>query len=163
MSGKFITTNDIERETLDWGTIGHISRPPSTRASYVTAMEVTLKPGMGHNFHKHPNQEEVIYVMNGEIEQWLEDKKQTLRPGDSVFIPADLVHASFNVGDVMATLFVSLGPCDGNLGYVSIEVADQEPSASCSFKKRFAPSSYQLWSPSISMNRMAVMRSMPYR
>lgn len=130
MSGKFITTNEVERDTLDWGTLGHISRPPSTGASYVTAMEVILNPGMGHNFHKHPNQEEVIYVMDGEIEQWLEERKQVLRPGDSVFIPADVVHASFNVGNTAARLFVVLGPCDGDSGYVSVEVADQQPWSS---------------------------------
>lgn len=90
-------------------------------------MEVTLKPGIGHNFHKHPNQEEVIYVMDGEIEQWLEANKQTLRPGDSVFIPADPVHASFNVSESAARLFVVLGPCAGDLGYISVEVADQSP------------------------------------
>jgi quercetin dioxygenase-like cupin family protein len=127
MNGKFILGSDVERETLDWGTIGHISRPPSTGARDVTAMEVTLKPGMGHNFHKHPNQEEVIYVMDGEIEQWLEANKQILRPGDSVFIPADIIHASFNVGSETARLFVVLGPCDGDSGYVSVEVADQTP------------------------------------
>ena len=53
--------------------------------------------GEGHNFHKHPDQEEVIYVIEGSIEQWLEDKRQELNAGDSVFIPADVVHASFNI------------------------------------------------------------------
>lgn len=127
MNGKFITANEVEREQLEWGELGWISRPPLTGAAHVTAIEVTLKPGFGHNFHLHPNQEEVIYVMSGAIEQWLETEKQMLTAGDAVFIAAGVVHASFNVGSVPARLMVTLGPCDGDGGYVSVEVGDEAP------------------------------------
>ena len=127
MKGKFILSGDVEREQLDWGELGWISRPAMTGAGDVTVIEVTLKPGKGHDFHKHPTQEEVIYVMSGEIEQWLEAEKQVLKRGDSIFIDAGVVHASFNVGRDAAVLMVVLGPCDGEAGYIAVEVADQEP------------------------------------
>ena len=127
MKGKFILESDIEREQLDWGEIGWICRPAITGAGDVTVMDVTLKPGAGHAFHKHPTQEEVITVMSGEIEQWLESEKQLLRPGDSIFIDAGVVHASFNVGGAPARLLVVLGPCDGPDGYIAVEVAGEEP------------------------------------
>lgn len=127
MKGKFILSGDVEREQLDWGELGWISRPSMTGAGDITVIEVTLNPGKGHDFHKHPTQEEVIYVMSGEIEQWLEHDKQILKPGDSIFIDADVVHASFNVGEATAVLMVVLGPCDGEAGYIAVVVADQEP------------------------------------
>ena len=127
MKGKFILSGDVEREQLDWGELGWISRPAMTGAGDITVIEVTLKPGKGHDFHKHPTQEEVIYVMSGEIEQWLEAEKRMLKPGDSIFIDAGAVHASFNVGRDAAVLMVVLGPCDGEEGYIAVEVADQEP------------------------------------
>jgi len=127
MNGKFIAYEDVEREELDWGTIGWLSRPESTRAKDIVAMEVSLSPGYGHDFHKHPEQEEVIYVIEGNVEQWLEDKKQTLNAGDSVFIPADIVHASFNVSTQAAKLFVTLSPCKGAEGYQLIDVYDEAP------------------------------------
>jgi len=127
MKGKFILTSDVEREQLDWGELGWISRPAKTGATDITVIEVTLNPGGGHNFHKHPTQEEVIYVMSGEIEQWLEDQKHILRKGESIFIDADIVHASFNEGSEPALLMVVLGPCAGEDGYIVEEVADQEP------------------------------------
>mgnify|MGYP001239597849 FL=1 len=68
MNGRFVSANDVEREQLDWGELGWISRPSMTNAQDVTVIEVSLKAGHGHDFHKHPNQEEVIYVMKGEIE-----------------------------------------------------------------------------------------------
>ena len=57
----------------------------------------------------------------------LQRQKRILHPGDSVFIPADVVHASFNTGSTPAKLMAILGPCVGDGGYVSVEVGDQEP------------------------------------
>ena len=127
MSGKFVPAAAVERETLDWGTLGWVSRPPSTGAQQLTVIDVDLLPGKGHDFHKHPDQEEVIFVIQGKIEQWLESEKQMLKPGDAVFIPKDLVHASFNVGDKPAKLLAILGPCVGEGGYEMVEVFDQDP------------------------------------
>lgn len=127
MSGKFVPASAVDREQLDWGTLGWVSRPPSTGAEQLTVIEVDLLPGKGHDFHKHPDQEEVIFVLDGQIEQWLEQEKQTLRPGDGIFIPKDVVHASFNVGDEPAKLMAILGPCVGEGGYEMVEVADQDP------------------------------------
>jgi quercetin dioxygenase-like cupin family protein len=110
--------------------LGWISRPSSTGATQLTVMDVTLAPGHGHDFHKHPTQEEVIVVRSGEIEQWLERDRTTLRPGEAVFIPAGAVHASFNEGSEAARLLVSLGPCAGEGGYEVVEVAGEEPWSS---------------------------------
>ncbi len=127
MSGKFVLAKNAERDQLDWGEIGWMSRPPTTGAKNLAVLDVTLQPGHGHNFHKHPDQEEVIYVMDGEIEQWLEQKQQLLKPGDAVFIEANVVHASFTVGDKPARLLAILGPCVGEGGYEMVDVSDQAP------------------------------------
>lgn len=130
MSGTFVVETDIERDELDWGEIGWISRPSFTGAANLVVMDLTLEPGFGHDFHKHPGQEEVIYVRSGRIQQWLERESKELSAGDAVFIPEDLVHASFNVGDETAKLTVMLGPSVGEGGYVAVEVAAEEPWAS---------------------------------
>lgn len=130
MNGRFIKNNEVKREALDWGVLGWVCQPANAGAAQITFLEVFMNPGGGHNFHKHPDQEELIYVNKGHIEQWLEKKKQILGPGDSVFIPADVVHASFNVGDDAAELLVVLGPCVGESGYEVVEMAAEEPWAS---------------------------------
>ncbi len=127
MNGKFITAKQMERDRLDWGVMGWVSRPATTDTKDLVVIEVTLEPGGGHNFHKHPEQEEVIYVLEGSVEQWLEDQKQILNQGDSVFIAADAVHASFNVSNQNAKLLAILGPSIGEEGYQLIEVYDQKP------------------------------------
>lgn len=127
MAGKFVPSDEAGREELDWGTLGWLSHPPATGAEQLTVLEVDLKPGRGHAFHKHPDQEEVIYVISGEIEQWLEQAQQNLKPGDSVCIPKGVVHASFCVSEGPARVLAILGPCVGESGYETVEVAEEEP------------------------------------
>ncbi len=127
MTGKFISARDVKREELDWGSLAWFSSPAASGAKDLVVLEVTLSPTRGHNFHKHPRQEELIYVIEGEIEQWADREKRTLRPGDSTFIGADVVHASFNISDRNAKLLAILGPCVGSEGYELVDVANQEP------------------------------------
>jgi len=127
MSGKFVLSKDTPQELLDWGSLRWMSHPPSTGAGQLTVIEVTLQPGKGHDFHKHPDQEEVIYVVSGGVEQWLEQEKKDLHSGDSLFIPADTVHASFNAGVDPVILLAILGPCVGDQGYELVDVASESP------------------------------------
>jgi quercetin dioxygenase-like cupin family protein len=127
MLGKFTPVAQADRERLNWGTLAWLSRPQTTGAEKLVVIEVNLSPGHGHNFHKHPEQEEVIYVIEGTIEQWLREEKRMLNPGDSVFIPADTVHASFNVSSNPAKLLAILGPCIGPEGYQLVDVSGEAP------------------------------------
>lgn len=127
MTGKFMMSSQTPPEVLDWGKLRWMSNPPVTGAKSLTVIEVTIAPGKGHDFHKHPDQEEVIYVISGKVEQWLDREKRILGPGDSVFIGAGVVHASFNVGDADAQLLAILGPCVGDEGYVLVDVASDAP------------------------------------
>ena len=127
MIGKFITSTEAKRDQLEWGTLAWFSSPAASNAKDLVVLEVTLSPAGGHNFHKHPHQEELIYVIEGEIEQWVDQEKRTLQPGDSAFIGTDVVHASFNVSDRKAKLLAILGPCIGAEGYELVDVAEREP------------------------------------
>jgi quercetin dioxygenase-like cupin family protein len=127
---KFVKKRDIEDEQFDWGVIGWRC-VPATGAKQIVVMDVTLEPGEGHNFHRHPGQEEMIIVKRGQITQYLEKESTTLEAEDSVFIEADVVHASFNDGEETAHLQVVIAPSLGEgTGYGLVEVHDEEPWAS---------------------------------
>ena len=127
MTGTFMLSANTTAETLDWGLLRWLSHPPSTGAGQLTVIEVSIAPGQGHDFHKHPDQEEVIYCISGKVEQWLKQEKRIFGPGDSLFIGADIVHASFNIGDTDAKLLAILGPCVGPDGYELVDMAAQAP------------------------------------
>jgi quercetin dioxygenase-like cupin family protein len=127
MPGKFVMARDVEIRVDDFGTSSWLCNPLITGAQRLTVVEVTFAPGKGHNFHKHPDQEEVILVTAGKVEQWVDREKRVLGPGDCAFIPAGVVHATFNDVDQPAKIVAILGPSVGPTGYEVVEVAGDAP------------------------------------
>lgn len=68
-------------------------------------------------------------MVEGEVEQWVEESRQFLSVGDAVFIPAETVHASFVAADAprAAHPVVVLGPGYGDAGYETVDVASEPP------------------------------------
>jgi hypothetical protein len=62
------------------------------------------------------------------VEQWCDQEKRTLKPGDSVFLDGATVHASFNRSQRDCKLLAILSPATPtDNGYEVVELADQEP------------------------------------
>ena len=130
MTGSFVTTDAIERDALEWGELGWVVTPTTAPGCGLTVLDVRIQPGQGHDFHRHPDQEEVITVLSGRIEQWVEQESRMLGPGESVHVPLGTVHASFAVGDEPAHLLVVLTPSVEESGYAAEDVAASQPWAS---------------------------------
>jgi len=122
----FKTAAEIARDEHDWGTFAAVSSP-ADGAERIMTVEAVFLPGKSHAFHRHPNQEEVIYVLDGELEQWVEHERRLLRAGDAVVIPAAVVHASYNESDRPARILAVLSPCVGEEGYEVEDLAHEEP------------------------------------
>ena len=54
---------------------------------------ITLKPA-----HSHKDIEEIIYVLEGQGEVWIEGQTCKIKKGDSVLFPANIVHTTRNIG-----------------------------------------------------------------
>jgi quercetin dioxygenase-like cupin family protein len=129
MSGGFKPADEIVREEHDWGVFAQVSGPRDGLGGIV-AIEATFLPGRCHDFHRHPGQEEVIYVIEGSVEQWVGTEKRVLRAGDGVVIHESAVHATFNDGDDAAKIIAILSPAVGDDGYGLEDVSGEEPWAS---------------------------------
>jgi len=131
MITSFIPDGTVSREVLDGRTIEWLSVPSLTGAESLVVLRIEMPAGGGHTFHRHPEQEEFLYLIDGTLEQWVAEERRTLQAGDACFIPRDTVHASFNASqDRKAVLLAILGPSVGESGATMIEVGDQEPWAS---------------------------------
>lgn len=126
----FVKQSAVEQEQFDWGTIGWRCRPANTGSQNLVVMDVTLGPGEGHAFHRHDGQDEMIIIRQGSVTQFIESKSTTLATGDSVYLDAGVVHASYNDGDEEAHLQVVIGPSLGEGGYGLVDVSGEEPWAS---------------------------------
>lgn len=129
LEGKFFTRENMVAEKLERGVHHWFSRPDLTGSKDLIVVRVEVGPDGGHPFHLHPDMDEVIYILSGKAEQWIEQEKKILETGESVFIPQKMVHATFNATDEPLTFLAILGPAadlEGSMVYVD----DEEPWAS---------------------------------
>ena len=122
----FITEAEAIKEDFKGRTNYWMCNPEIADAKGIQVCRAVLPPGEGHDFHHHPELEEVIYVLEGKVEQWVEKQKQVLNPGEVAHIPAGVVHESFNATAEDAVILAILSPA-GCTGPVTVDVADQEP------------------------------------
>jgi quercetin dioxygenase-like cupin family protein len=125
MGGNFRIATEIKQDPASWGFSRWVSNPPSTGAKQLTVLDANLAPGQAHSFHKHPSQEEVMYVIAGKVEQWIDREMRLLGAGDAAFIPAGVVHATFN-SESEARLLVIFSPCVGD-GFEAVDVSSDAP------------------------------------
>ena len=126
MSSQFRMREKIAPDQAPWGHSRWVSHPASTGAKQIAALDANIAPGQGHNFHKHPAQEEVLSVIEGQIEQWIDREKRILGAGDAIFIAPGTVHATFNVGKSDARVVVVFSPCVGD-GFEAVDVSGEAP------------------------------------
>src|SRR5215469_3469286 len=55
-------------------------------------LEVSLAPGMAVPRHTHTREDEVYFVLAGELEVSVGEKTFVLRPGDTLLAPRDIPH-----------------------------------------------------------------------
>lgn len=107
---RFVTAQDVEVEELPWGPHEWLCRPGLTDARDLLLVRVRMPPGTGHAFHRHPAMEEIIYVVSGTAEQWVDREARRLEAGDIAHIPRDMVHGTWNAGDDTLVFLAILSP-----------------------------------------------------
>lgn len=123
---RFVTEEEMEVEHLPWGPHEWLCRPELTDAENLLLVRVKMPVGEAHKFHKHPEMEEIIYVLSGTAEQWVDKEKRLLTAGQTAHIPADVVHGTYNAGEETLEFLAILSPakCEGP---VLVDVSDEEP------------------------------------
>jgi quercetin dioxygenase-like cupin family protein len=126
---RFVGGAQVEIEELPWGPHEWLCRPGQTDAEGLLLVRVRMPPGAGHAFHRHPAMEEIIYVVSGTAEQWVDRVSQKLGAGDVAHIPRDEVHSTYNAGDETLVFLAILSPAVFE-GPALVDVSAEEPWAS---------------------------------
>lgn len=126
---RFVGTAEMQVEEAPWGPHEWLCRPGLTDAKGLLLVRVRMPPGKGHAFHRHPAMEEIIYVIAGRAEQWVDDSMRLLGPGDTAHIGKDVVHGTYNAGDETLVFLAILSPAIFE-GPALIDVSTEEPWAS---------------------------------
>ncbi len=102
-----VRSDEAAVQEADWGTLKWLVGAHNESSEGITLGRVTLKPGQENPPHHHPNCEEVLYVVAGEIEHTLpEGGTVVLRQGDCIVLPKGIGHQAKNVGAGEATVIV---------------------------------------------------------
>ena len=123
---RFVTASEMQVEPSPWGPHEWLSRPGLTEADELLLVRVLMPPGKAHQFHRHPAMEEIIYVVSGTAEQWVDKEKRILEPGDSAHIPRDVVHGTYNAGTDTLVFLAILSPAKFE-GPALVDVHTDEP------------------------------------
>lgn len=126
---RFVTNGEMEVGTLPWGRHEWLCRPGLTAAEGLLLVRVRMPPREGHPFHHHPAMEEIIYVVSGRAEQWVDRDSRFLDPGDIAHIPTGVVHATYNAGEETLVFLAILSPAKFD-GPALVDVSEEEPWAS---------------------------------
>ncbi len=85
-------------ETTDFGSVHWPVRDGDPPGAEQTIGLATFDAGKGNVEHVHPNCEEIVYVLEGEVEHTLGDQRTLLKAGDLIVVPRNVPHRLTNVG-----------------------------------------------------------------
>lgn len=95
-----IATREATGRRVSWmGTNYSITVATSDSAGIVGVFESVTPAGEGPPVHIHNNEDEVIHIIDGEFELWLDGQVSRAGPGMSVFLPRGIPHTFRVVGD----------------------------------------------------------------
>lgn len=124
---RFVSFTETEVEHVPPGKIHHwYCKPGLVQDTNLMFVRAQLLPGEAHKFHHHPHLEEILYVLSGTAEQWVEREQRLMRTGDSLYLPAGIVHGTYNVGEDVLDFLAILAPAK-NPGPVTVDDSEQEP------------------------------------
>ena len=123
---RFVTNAEMQVEPSLWGPHEWLSRAELTEPDQLLLVRVRMPVGQAHQFHRHPSMEEIIYVLSGTAEQWVDQEQRRLGAGECAHIPRDVVHGTYNAGPTPLVFLAILSPARFS-GPALVEMHEQEP------------------------------------
>jgi quercetin dioxygenase-like cupin family protein len=79
-------------------------------AGALTLFESVIAPGDGPPLHVHSNEDEVLYVLEGEMRFRLGDEVHDAPPGTTMYAPRGVAHCFHNAGPTPSRLLIFFTP-----------------------------------------------------
>jgi quercetin dioxygenase-like cupin family protein len=123
---RFVAASEVEVECLEGKTHHWYFKDGLGDSESLVFVRARISPGAGHPFHTHPEMDEIIYLLEGSMTQWLEREQRELRPGDSIYIPRGVVHGCINRTTAECEFLAILSPAKIS-GPFAVDVSGEEP------------------------------------
>ncbi len=108
MRTQVIRGESTEVTETPWGSLQWLVSGAAGTSQHMTFGRVTLRPGQSNPPHHHPNCDEILYVISGQIEHTLpEGGTVRLGQGDCIVLPEGKGHQATNIGNKEAVVVVA--------------------------------------------------------
>jgi len=108
-----VNTEDLPFYSVAWGrTKGIVAKESPAYSGKVQVRITEYLPGYVHTLHTHPEQDEIIFVLSGRGASETAGGKREIGPGDVVFVPAGVPHATYNPNTETVTAIIIKSPPD---------------------------------------------------
>jgi len=103
-----------QKEIIDteWGRLEWIVSGELGNSGTMTFGRCIIKPGMANPRHLHPNCDEILHVVSGEIEHSLGTEVFPMRAGDTISIPTGVPHNARATGSEEAVMVIVFSSAD---------------------------------------------------
>ncbi|BCM90179.1 hypothetical protein IAD21_02030 [Abditibacteriota bacterium] len=109
-----MVTKNNQGEVLDfdWGRIVWLVSGAQGTSNTMTFGRVTIKAGHANPRHRHPNCDEILHLLSGQIEHSLGDEKIVMNAGDTISIPTGIVHNARTISPEDAIMVICFSSPD---------------------------------------------------
>ena len=107
-----LPASDATVQEFDWGELVWYANGQNGQQRHHDIRARSAQTGHDNFRHSHPNCEEILHVLSGHIVHSLEDELFPMGPGDTIVIPANVVHNASNDGDDVAIMTIMFSTPD---------------------------------------------------
>jgi len=93
-------------DAADFGSVQWVARAGDPPGAELTVGLAVFEAGKSNVEHTHPDCEEVVYVLEGEVVHTLGDQRTTLRAGDLIVVPRGVPHRLLNDSGVPVRAYI---------------------------------------------------------
>lgn len=104
---QIISSAQAPVERTPWGSLTWFANGKLGGAQGSTVGQCVIFPGCANTLHSHPNCEEVLHLIQGRILHSFNGEEAPMEPGDTIVIPAGVLHNAKNLGDEEAVMIIS--------------------------------------------------------
>lgn len=130
---KPIVIPSMQGRKYDWSPLESIRFMLSAAetASQFDLVEMEVRSGGGPPLHIHPQQDEIHYVLQGQLQYQVGEEMFELHSGDSIYIPCGTPHAWINLQPEPARIVGFLNPGGGEPFFKTVaeSTGEMEPEA----------------------------------
>jgi quercetin dioxygenase-like cupin family protein len=99
-------------QDFEWGQLNWFANRQLGNSQTMTLGRCVIKPGCENPRHYHPNCEEILQMVQGNIEHSIGDELFEMGPGDTVVIPPNVKHNARNIGTGDAVMNIAFSSAD---------------------------------------------------